>query len=452
MTVWIKNPLATFDPDRGSVTDGGVVVQDNRIVERVALGRTPTLEITSTVDASNLVLLPGLINTHHHFYQTLTRAFRQALDKPLFPWLQALYPVWAGLTEEMIALSTRVACSELLLSGCTTSADHHYVFSGALAHAIDVQAEAAAATGIRLVATRGSMSLGEADGGLPPDSVVQSTDTILADSERLLSTLHNPSEDAMCQVALAPCSPFSVTKELMQETAALAATNDVLLHTHLAETEDENAFCLETFGRRPLDHIEDCHWLQEKTWFAHGIHFNSDEIVRLGAANCGISHCPSSNMVLASGTCPALPLERAGVHLGLGVDGSASNDGSNMIQEVRQALLIQRLGSNETVSHLDALRWATKGGANLLHRPALGSLNVGDCADLALFSLEDLRFSGADDPLAALVLCGAHAAEHVMVNGQWRVQHGALLDTDIAALGAQHHGIAQDLWGARWRA
>lgn len=448
MSVWIKNPLATFDPTAGSVCDGGVVVQGNRIVERIAAGARPVTEITEMLDASRLVLLPGLINTHHHFYQTLTRAFRDALDKPLFPWLQALYPVWAGLTEEMIALSTRLACSELLLSGCTTSADHHYVFSGALTRAIDVQAEAAAASGIRLIATRGSMSLGESDGGLPPDSVVQSTDTILADSERLIQQLHDASDDAMCQVALAPCSPFSVTKELMQQTAALAARHDLLLHTHLAETEDENAFCRETFGRRPLDHIEDCDWLREKTWFAHGIHFMDDEIARLGAARCGISHCPSSNMILASGTCPALPLERAGVHVSLGVDGSASNDGSNMIQEVRQALLIQRLGSSETVSHLDALRWATQGGAQLLHRPTLGSLNVGDCADLALFALDDLRFSGSEDPLAALVLCGAHAAEHVMVNGVWRVRNAALVDTDVAQLRAAHHTAAQSLWQA----
>lgn len=376
MSLWIKNPLVSFDPARGGCVDGGLVVSGNRIVERVPAGAQPSCVFDQILDASELVLLPGLINTHHHFYQTLTRAYRAALDKPLFPWLQALYPVWAGLTEAMIDSATRVACSELLLSGCTTSVDHHYVFSQTLHRAIDVQAEAAAATGMRVVLTRGSMSLGESDGGLPPDRVVQSTDAILVDSERLLHGLHDSADDAMCQIALAPCSPFSVTTALMQETAALAATHNVLLHTHLAETEDENAFCMQQFGRRPLDHIEDCHWLHAQTWFAHGIHFNTDEIARLGAAGCGVSHCPSSNMVLASGIAPVPALIQAGAHVGLGVDGSASNDRSNMMSEVRQALLLQRFGNGAAISHTDVLHWATQGGADLLHRPTLGNLST----------------------------------------------------------------------------
>lgn len=449
MSIWIKDPLVCFDPKRGSVADRGLVVRDGIIIERVAAGAEPLTSVDEVFDASRLVLLPGLINTHHHFYQTLTRALRQALDKPLFPWLQALYPVWANLTDEMIAVSTQLACAELLMSGCTTTTDHHYVFSDRLLDAIDVQVNACRDMGVRAVMTRGSMSLGESAGGLPPDSVVQSEATILADSERLIERWHDRAEGAMTQIALAPCSPFSVTPELMRDTAELAAQHDVLLHTHLAETEDENAFCLEQFGRRPLDHIEHCGWLREKTWFAHGIHFTDEEVARLGAAAVGITHCPTSNMTLASGICPASRLEAAGVRVGLGVDGSASNDGSNLIQEVRQALLIQRLGQPPTdrtlVSHLDALRWATAGGAALLHRSDLGGLSVGQRADIALFSLDEPRFAGGDDPLASLVLCGAHRAEHVMVEGRWRVTSGKLMDLDLAALQARHRALAMSL-------
>lgn len=447
--IWIRQPLVRYEAERGAVVDGGIVVQGGVVVESVALGGAPTLAVDQTIDASNLVLLPGLINTHHHFYQTLTRALRSALDKPLFPWLQSLYPVWAHLSVEMIDAATRLACAELLLSGCTTTTDHHYVFSAATRDGIDVQMRAAGEIGIRSVLTRGSMSLGQSDGGLPPDVVVQDIDTILADSERLISRWHDPAPGAMQQIALAPCSPFSVTTELMMATAELAEKHDVLLHTHLAETEDENQFCLETFGKRPLDHIEDCGWLRPKTWFAHGIHFTDDEIARLGAASVGVSHCPSSNMVLASGICPASRLEAAGVRVGLGVDGSASNDCSNLIQEVRQALMIQRLGqpaSDRTLtSHLDALRWATAGGAALLHRPELGSLAVGQRADLALFALDEARFSGADDPLAALILCGAHAAEHVMVDGVWRVRDRELVGQPLTELQTRHRELAKQL-------
>lgn len=447
--IWIRQPLVSFDPSLGAVVDGGVVVQGGAVVEQVGRNKRPSNAADEIIDASNLVLLPGLINTHHHFYQTLTRALRSALNKPLFPWLESLYPVWAHLTDDMIDACTRLACAELLLSGCTTTTDHHYVFSDATRDGIDVQMQAVADLGIRSILTRGSMSLGVSDGGLPPDAVVQDVDTILVDSERLIERWHDPAPGAMQQVALAPCSPFSVTTELMTATALLASKHDVLLHTHLAETEDENQFCIDSFGKRPLDHIEDCGWLRPKTWFAHGIHFTDDEVSRLGAASVGITHCPSSNMVLASGICPASRLEEAGVRVGLGVDGSASNDCSNLIQEVRQALMIQRLGQPATdrslTSHLDALRWATSGGAALLHRPELGSLNVGQRADLALFSLEEARFSGADDPLAALILCGAHAAEHVMVDGAWRVRDRELVGQSLDELQARHRELAREL-------
>ena len=452
MALWIKQPLASFDGDHAGAADGGVVVNEGVIVEVLGRGQTPATQIDETFDASAHVLLPGLINTHHHFYQTLTRARHQALNKPLFAWLTALYPIWADLTEDMVAVATELALCELLLSGCTTAVDHHYVFSDQLEHAIDRQVEVCNQLGVRAVLTRGSMSLGASDGGLPPDRVVQTESAILADSERLISAYHDPDSHAMCQIALAPCSPFSVTAALMRDTADLARRHNVLMHTHLAETADETEFCLSQFGARPVDYLEGLGWVDGRAWFAHGIHFDADEIRRLGEAGCGVAHCPSSNMFLASGICPVSRLEQAGVQVGLGVDGSASNDCSNLIQEVRQALLIQRLAqaqgpSNDTplTSHLDALRWATQGGANLLRRPALGRLSAGAAADLALFKLDELRFSGSEDPLAALILGGAHHADAVMVNGSWRVRDAALVGVDLAQLRARHLEQAQQL-------
>lgn len=452
MALWIKQPLASFDGNRAGTADGGIVVSDGVIVEVLSRGQTPATAIDETFDASGHVLLPGLINTHHHFYQTLTRARRQALNKPLFAWLTALYPIWAGLTEDMVAAATELALCELLLSGCTTAVDHHYVFSDRLEHAIDRQVQASKQIGVRVVLTRGSMSLGESDGGLPPDRVVQTEAAILADSERLIAAYHDPSSHAMCQIALAPCSPFSVTGALMRDTADLARQHDVLMHTHLAETADETEFCISQFGSRPVDYLDGLGWIDGRAWFAHGIHFDPDEIRRLGEAGCGVAHCPSSNMFLASGICPVSRLEHAGVHVGIGVDGSASNDCSNLIQEVRQALLIQRLAQAQgpsdatpLTSHLDALRWATQGGADLLHRPELGRLSAGAAADAALFKLDELRFAGSEDPLAALILGGAHQADAVMVNGIWRVRDGNIAGVDLAELRARHLGQAQRL-------
>ena len=449
--LWIKNPRLSWDPVDGEAVDGGVVVENGKIIERVRLGSSPSASDCEELDASGLVLVPGLINTHHHFYQTLTRAHHSALNKPLFPWLEALYPVWSGLTEEMIAVSTQLAAAELMLSGCSTAVDHHYVFPAGLENAIDVQAEAMAAIGMRAVLTRGSMSLGRSAGGLPPDTVVQTNAEILRDSERLIDRLHDSTEGSMCQIVLAPCSPFSVTTELMRDTAALAKQRDVLLHTHLAETDDENDFCLETFGMRPVDYMASCDWLNERVWFAHGIHFSDAELTALGQAGCGITHCPSSNMLLASGVARVRDLEAAGVRVGLGVDGSASNDGSNMIQEVRQAFLMQRLASQlagaeaDLVTHTDALRWATSGGASLLRRPELGRISVGSAADIALFSLDEPRFSGSEDALAALILCGAQRVNTLLVNGELRVHKGELLGVDMAQLQAAHQSAADAL-------
>lgn len=441
--LWIKNPLAIL----AEGAENGLVVQDGRIVELVPAGAAACVSTAKVFDASAHVVLPGLINAHHHFYQTLTRAHPAALDKPLFPWLESLYPIWAGLTPEMVALSSRLAVAELLLSGCTTTSDHHYFVFPGLDEAIDIQASEVRRLGIRAVLTRGSMSLSQENGGLPPRHVVQPEDVILAESERLIGAYHDASDGAMLQIALAPCSPFSVSGALMRETASLARRHGVRLHTHLAETADETAFCETQFGLRPLDYLAMVDWLHDDVWLAHGIHFSEPEIARLGAAGVGICHCPSSNMILASGICPALALEEAGSPVGLGVDGSASNDGSNMIQEVRQAFLLQRLKSGaDRVGHRSALRWATEGSARCLGRGDVGSIAVGKQADLALFKLDEPRFSGAGDPLAALVLCGAEHADRVMVAGQWRVIDGTLPDLDIMALMVEHQRAARQLW------
>ena len=435
MRTWIKDPVATWTGNELQAPKG-VIVEDSTIIELVIDEPASTWDIIH--EASDCVLIPGLINCHHHFFQTLTRALPVALNKELFDWLTALYPIWANLTEEAIAASTRTALAELLLSGCTTTSDHHYVFPVGCRQAIDIQAEVAGAMGIRAILTRGSMSLGKSAGGLPPDEVVQDAETILRDSERLIDKYHDSSDGALLQIALAPCSPFSVTTELMRDSAQLARSKGVLLHTHLAETEDENSFCLEMFGRRPLDHLTEVGWLQDDTWLAHGIHFTQDEITRLGDANVAISHCPSSNMILSSGICPVNDLAQAGCSIGLGVDGSASNDCSNLMQEVRQAFLIQRLRyGSANFSHENALHLATAGGAELFHRRDIGQIAVGLKADLALFNLNELRFAGTGNPIAAIVLCGAHQADAVMVNGEWRVKSGELVNADIEQIRAE---------------
>ncbi len=445
--LWIKQPLAVYTANDENADNGIVVDQiTGKIVELVAKGEMPVSDIQQVFDASQHVLIPGLINTHHHLYQTLTRALPQAINKALFPWLKSLYPIWAKLMPDMITASTKLGLAELILSGCTTVADHHYLFPKAIEDAIDLQVQAAKSMGCRVMLTRGSMSLGEKDGGLPPQQTVQTDSQILTDSARLINLYHDKEEGSMVNIALAPCSPFSVTQDLMIETAKLARSHNVMLHTHLAETEDENAFCLQMFGMRPLDYLESVGWLASDVWLAHGIYFNDEEIKRLGQAQVGICHCPSSNMILASGICRTKELEAAGVKIGLGVDGSASNDGSNMIQEVRQALMINRLRypANQ-VTHLDALYWATKGSAKVIGRDDIGELAVGKQADLALFKTDELRFSGSHDPLAALILCGAHSADAVMCKGNWLVKEGELINQDIVAIKQQHHNLARQL-------
>ena len=440
--IWIKNPLAIFTANDLNAS-GGLVIEDGRIAEVLGAGQQPSTPCEQTFDAREHVLLPGLINTHHHFYQTLTRAWAPVVNQPLFPWLKTLYPVWARLTPEKLALASKVALAELLLSGCSTAADHHYLFPGGLENAIDVQVEAVRELGML---TRGSMSLGEADGGLPPQQTVQQGEVILADSQRLIGQYHERGDGAQIQIALAPCSPFSVTQEIMRQSAELAEELDVRLHTHLAETLDEEDFCLQRFGLRTVDYLDSVGWLGPRTWLAHGIHFNPDEITRLGAAGTGICHCPSSNMRLASGICPSVELEAAGAPLGLGVDGSASNDASNMILEARQALYIQRLRYGaEQITPQRVLGWASKGSAKLLGRSDIGELAVGKQADLALFKLDELRFSGSHDPLSALLLCGADRADRMMIGGTWRVIDGQIEGLDVAQLIADHRQAAKQL-------
>lgn len=440
--IWIKNPLDSLD----QAYAGGIVIQNDIIVELIKAGSQPSQAVDEVVDARDHVLIPGLINSHHHFYQTLTRAFPTALNKNLFPWLQSLYPVWANLTPEMIAVSTQIALCELLLSGCTTASDHHYLFPDGLEHAIDIQIEQAKKLGIRVHLTRGSMSLGEDQGGLPPRTTIQTDFEILEDSRRLIKNYHQYEDGAMIRIALAPCSPFSVSEELMRATADLAQNLDVRLHTHLAETHDETEFCEKMFGMRPVDYLEHVGWLNNRTWLAHGIHFNEKEIARLGKANVGIAHCPSSNMLLASGQCPTLALQEAGCPVGLGVDGSASNDGSNMIGEVRQALLLQRLryGARK-ITHQKAFEWATKGSAACLGRDDIGEIAVGKQADIALFKLDEIRFAGSGSPIAAVLLCGATKADKVMVAGKWRVLDGQMVDVDLDDIIAKQISLAASL-------
>ena len=442
--LWLRDPLAILAEGAG----GGLVVEGTRIAERVSAGGRPAGPVDATFDAARHVVIPGLVNTHHHVFQTLTRAHPSAINKPLFPWLKALYGIWGRLTPEAFRLATRLAYTELLLSGCTTAGDHHYLFPRGLEAAVDIQVEEARALGIRAVVTRGSMSLSQKQGGLPPETLVQDDDTILADSERVLRLFHDPAPGAMVQIGLAPCSPFAVTKRLMRESAGLAERHDCRLHTHLGETRDENAYCLEVFGQRPVDYLEEVGWMTRRAWLAHGIHFNDDEVRRLGAAGVGVCHCPTSNMVLASGHCRTCELEAAGSPVGLGVDGSASNDSSNLIEGVRHALMINRLTYGaEAVTHLDALRWATEGSAACLGRGDIGRLEPGREADLALFTLDELRFSGAHDPLAALVLCGAHRADRVMVAGTWRVIDGQPVGIETGRLREDHSRIARHLFG-----
>src|SRR5271166_906321 len=440
MRLWIKDPLAILAPE----AERGVVVEGAKIVECVGRGGTPAAPFGATFDASRHVVLPGLVNTHHHFYQTLTRAHPAGFGKELIPWLVAMERVWDRMTPEALRIAVRMALVELLLSGCTTAADHHNLFPPGLENAIDIEVEEAAKLGLRMTVTRGSMGISEKDGGLQPDSIVQDSDTILKDSERVLRLYHDQKAGAMIRVALAPCSPLAVPKRVMEGSAALADRFDARLHCHLCQSPDEDVYAMQAFGKRSVDILEEAGWLSSRTWVAHGVYFNPGEIDRLGRAGVGVSHCAASDMLFAQGVCPTIDLEAAGVPIGLGVDGSASNDSSNMMEALRHSMMLGRLRYGPSaVTPYDALRWGTQGSARCLGRDDIGAIAAGMQADLALFTLDEPRFSGAQDPIAALVLCGAHRADRVMVAGRWRVIDGQPEGVDLKALIARHKAAAR---------
>jgi cytosine/adenosine deaminase-related metal-dependent hydrolase len=418
----------------GAELEGGWILCRDGLISAVGSGPPPAAD--DRLDLPGCVAMPGLVNGHDHMYQWATRGY--APSGKLFDWLRALYPVWAEMDSETVRLAARAAMSHLLLSGCTLASDHHYVFPAARPGLFEALVETARELGLRFHPCRGSMSLGESAGGLPPDRVVEQEDDILAATEEAVSRYHDPASGSMCRVAIAPCSPFSVTPSLMRESAALARRLGVRLHTHLAETADEERFCQERFGMRPLELMEELGWLGDDVWFAHGIHLSSSEIERLAESGTGVVHCPSSNMRLGAGACPVEDLVRAGVPVGLGVDGAASNEDGNLAGEVHQTVLLARLrasllGRDDAATALDgreAWRLAWTGGAACLGREDCGTLEPGKCADLAAFRIDDLSHVGIEDPLQALALAPPARAEAVLVNGRVVVREGRLQTAD----------------------
>ena len=450
-TLLVKNVrlLATMDGARREIENGGLFCEDG-FIKQVDVTSDLPQTADEVLDLKDHLVLPGLVNTHHHFYQTLTRAVPAAQDANLFNWLKTLYPIWAGMTPEDIQISTKTALAELALSGCTTASDHLYIFPNG--SRLDDEIQAGMEVGLRLHASRGSMSLGESQGGLPPDGVVEDEKSILRDSQRLIETYHDPNPGAMVRIVLAPCSPFSVTANLMRESASLAREYGVSLHTHLAETQDEEAFCLEKFGYRPVSYMEVLNWVGKDVWFAHSVHVNDEEIVTYAITGCGVAHCPTSNMRLASGIAPILNMIRGGVKVGLGVDGSASNDGSHLLAEVRQAMLLARIGAGlrgaslsseaapELMTARQALEIATRGSASVLGREDLGSLEPGKCADFFTVNLNRLAFAGGlHDPVASLVFCAPVQADYTVVAGKCVVRDGWLVTIDLPRLVEAHN-------------
>jgi cytosine/adenosine deaminase-related metal-dependent hydrolase len=445
-TLLVKNAdtLVTLDDHRWEIPGGGLFIRDG-FIEKVGPSQALPSQADEILDLSGHIVLPGLVNTHHHFYQTLTRAVPAAQNANLFNWLKTLYRIWEKLKPEDIRVSTQTALAELALSGCTTASDHLYLFPNG--SRLDDEILAGQEVGLRLHASRGSMSLGESQGGLPPDSVTEDEEAILRDSQRVIENYHQAGPGAMVQVALAPCSPFSVTPELMRQSAALARQYGIRLHTHLAETQDEEVFCLEKFGRRPVEFMETLGWIGPDVWFAHSVHVNADEIRLYADTGCGVAHCPSSNMRLASGIAPLIDMLQAGVRVGLGVDGSASNDGSHMLGEARQAMLVARLRAGlggASLSGADApplmtarqaLEVATRGGAQVLGRTDIGSLEVGKCADFFAIRLDRLEYAGAlHDPVAAVVFCAPVQADYTVVGGKFVVREGHLVKLELQKL------------------
>ena len=453
--------IATLAPDAPTdnteLTDASLFVRDG-LVEWIGPSGTlpPALQqADEVIDAQGHLVMPGLVNTHHHMYQSLTRAIPQVQNAELFSWLRGLYPIWAGLTPEMVQVSTQVAMAELLLSGCTTSSDHLYIYPNGVR--LDDSIEAAQQIGMRFVATRGSMSVGQSQGGLPPDRVVEREDFILQDTQRLIEQYHDASHGSMVNVAVAPCSPFSVSRDLMRESAALARSfkgQGVRLHTHLAENDHDIAYSREKFNRTPAEYAQDLGWLGDDVWHAHCVKLDDEGISLYAATRTGVAHCPCSNMRLASGIAPIRKMLNAGVPVGLGVDGSASNDAAHMVNEARQALLLARVGRSlepfgcdhgpSEMTARDALALATRGGAEVLGRKDIGHLAPGMCADFAIFDLRTLGFAGGavHDPVGSLLLCASPQAAYTVVNGRVVVREGQLATVDLGPLLEQHNQLA----------
>lgn len=446
MKTLLKNlAIATCD-DRDTLVESGDLLVDGDVLAVVGPS-TPSEGVDRVLDLSGHLAVPGLINGHHHLYQTLTRGLPSVQDAKLFDWLVGQYPIWAHLTGEMVYTSALVGLSELALSGCTTASDMFYVFPRGSDVALDQVIRAAGDLGMRIHAGRGSMSRGQSSGGLPPDRVVQDPDRILEDTDRLVRTHHQGQPGAMTRIDVMPCSPFSVTPELMRDSLAFARERGLLCQTHLAETLDEEEYCLETVGMRPVAYMEHLGWLGPDVSFAHGIHLAPDEIRLLGQTGTGVVHCPSSNMRLASGIAPVLDLLAAGSPVAVGVDGSSSNDGGNLLGEARQAMLVGRLRYGPGYSARQALSLATRNAARLLRRPELGTLAVGRAADLAVFDLTRVEYAGAacHDPVGALLLCQPTAPRHVMVAGKWTVEDGRIATIDLERTIAEHNRLARQL-------
>jgi cytosine/adenosine deaminase-related metal-dependent hydrolase len=450
-TLLVKNAhvIVTMDEQRREIPGGGLFARDG-VIEQVG----PSSELPDTADrvfdASGMLVLPGLVNTHHHLYQSLTRAMPGAQDAPLFDWLRTLYPIWAKLDPGSVRVATTLGLLELAKSGCTTAFDHQYLWPNG--SRVDDQVEGAREVGIRFHASRGSMSLSEKDGGLPPDSVVQDHDTIIADTIRVIEQFHDPGSGSMVQIAISPCSPFTVTEELMRDSAALARDKGLRLHTHLAETKDEERFTIDRFGKRPIEYASDLGWIGNDVWFAHAVWVQPEEIPQMAAGKTGIAHCPSSNMRLASGIAPIQGYLAAGVPVGLGVDGSASNDSGNLLAEARQAMLLGRvgvspgIGEGPQMSARTALEIATRGGAEVLDRSDIGALEPGRMADFFTLDLGRVEFAGSlHDPVAAAVMCSPAPARDVFVGGSAVIEGYRHRSIDEGKLVEDHNRAAKRL-------
>jgi cytosine/adenosine deaminase-related metal-dependent hydrolase len=440
--------IATFNSNFDEIKNGWILIEDN-VIKEVGTHKEP--EADRVINGKGMLFMPGFINTHHHFYQSLFRAVREVQDVKLFDWLVFLYERWKNIDEEAVKISAVVAILELMKSGVTTTTDHLYLFPKGHPHLYDAEVEGARITGVRFYGTRGSMSLSKKDGGLPPNSVVQTEEEILKDYERVVSLYHDTKPLSMSRVALAPCSPFSVTENLMVETAKFAEKNNLLIHTHLAETDDEDDFCIAKFGVRPVDYMERVGWLTDRTWFAHLVHLNENDIKKLSEASVGMAHCPTSNMRLGSGISPVSVMKNTNIKIGIGVDGSSSNDTGNFLMEIRNALLLQRVkyGANALTAR-EVLRFATLSGASVLKmEKEIGSIEKGKGADIIGFKLDRLEFAGGlRDPVASLVFCDAKNVDFSMINGSTIIEDGNFVNIDIRKYIEKQNMISKKLLSA----